>query len=241
MSLGEQLIKDVYEALRASTLWNETALIVTYDEHGGFFDHVPPPVNAPNPDGLNASDAGGFDFTRIGMRVPCVVVSPWIAKGSVWHATEAKEYDSNTPGVGAFEHSSLASTIVHKLFSPVEGMPKPEYLTKRDQWAATFEHVFESLDAPREDSDCIRVLPSVWSPSENLPSAPVLILDGSQPMSDLQQELVVIVAGAAEDAEMFKVGDEDGSKATATWNEGEGYTYVVRKMKELLLSAWGRQ
>lgn len=40
---GERLIKNVYEALRASPAWNETLLILNYDEHGGFYDHVPPP------------------------------------------------------------------------------------------------------------------------------------------------------------------------------------------------------
>ena len=82
VSLGEKLIKDVYEALRSSSLWNETALVITYDEHGGFFDHVKPPTNIPNPDGRNSTD-DPFDFTRLGVRIPTVVVSPWVRKGSV--------------------------------------------------------------------------------------------------------------------------------------------------------------
>ena len=65
VSIGDQLIKDVYDAVRASPLWNKTALIITYDEHGGFFDHVPPPMNVPNPDGINSTD-DPFDFTRLG-------------------------------------------------------------------------------------------------------------------------------------------------------------------------------
>jgi phospholipase C len=40
---GERLIKNVYEALRNSPLWNDTLLVINYDEHGGFFDHVSPP------------------------------------------------------------------------------------------------------------------------------------------------------------------------------------------------------
>lgn len=65
VSIGDQLIKDVYDAVRASPLWEKTALIITYDEHGGFFDHVPPPMNVPNPDGMNSTD-DPFDFTRLG-------------------------------------------------------------------------------------------------------------------------------------------------------------------------------
>ena len=55
ISLGENLIKDIYEPLRASPLWNETAFIITYDEHGGFFDHVALPENIPSPDGINST------------------------------------------------------------------------------------------------------------------------------------------------------------------------------------------
>ncbi len=51
---GDELIADVYEALRANdAVWKKCALFVTYDEHGGFFDHVEPPA-AGNPDGINS-------------------------------------------------------------------------------------------------------------------------------------------------------------------------------------------
>lgn len=60
---GEVLLKEVYEALRASPQWNSTLLIITYDEHGGFFDPVPTPYNVPNPDGIIHPD---FDFDRLG-------------------------------------------------------------------------------------------------------------------------------------------------------------------------------
>ena len=68
VALGEQLIHDVYEALRSGPGWAQTLLIITYDEHGGCYDHVPPPSGATPPD----NDAGefGFDFTRFGVRVP---------------------------------------------------------------------------------------------------------------------------------------------------------------------------
>ena len=68
VALGEQLIHDVYEALRGGPGWAQTLLVITYDEHGGCYDHVPPPSGATPPD----NDAGefGFDFTRFGVRVP---------------------------------------------------------------------------------------------------------------------------------------------------------------------------
>lgn len=80
---GQMLVKEVYEALRASPQWNETLLVITYDEHGGFFDHVQTPfVNIPNPDGNTGPAPYFFKFDRLGVRVPTIMVSPWIKKGS---------------------------------------------------------------------------------------------------------------------------------------------------------------
>ncbi|KAL3688419.1 hypothetical protein R1sor_014728 [Riccia sorocarpa] len=85
---GQKLIKEVYEKLRASPQWNETFLLITYDEHGGFYDHIPTPVtHIPNPDGMNASYPEFFAFNRLGVRVPTIAISPWINKGlgnEVW-------------------------------------------------------------------------------------------------------------------------------------------------------------
>ncbi|HZB98030.1 MAG TPA: alkaline phosphatase family protein, partial [Candidatus Sulfotelmatobacter sp.] len=76
---GEQLIHDVYYALRNGPAWNATLLVVTYDEHGGCYDHVAPPSGATPPD--NSAGEFGFDFTRFGVRVPAVLVSPLIQPG----------------------------------------------------------------------------------------------------------------------------------------------------------------
>jgi phospholipase C len=53
--LGEQLIHDVYYTLRNGPGWNETLLLITFDEHGGNFDHVPPPPGAVPPDDIKKS------------------------------------------------------------------------------------------------------------------------------------------------------------------------------------------
>ncbi|HUH72113.1 MAG TPA: alkaline phosphatase family protein, partial [Mycobacterium sp.] len=58
---------------RQPGLWEKSLLIITYDEHGGNYDHVPPETGATPPD--NNTQAG-FDFTRFGVRVPAVIVSP---------------------------------------------------------------------------------------------------------------------------------------------------------------------
>ena len=76
---GEALIARVYDAIRSNAdLWASTLLIVTYDEHGGFYDPVPPPA-AIAPDAHRSST--GFAFDRLGVRVPTILVSPYVAKG----------------------------------------------------------------------------------------------------------------------------------------------------------------
>jgi phospholipase C len=88
ISAGEQLIKQVYEALRASPQWESSLFILTFDETGGFADHVPPPL-VPRPDNLTytaTTPSGGahtFLFDRLGGRIPTLLISPWVGKGVV--------------------------------------------------------------------------------------------------------------------------------------------------------------
>jgi len=87
---GERLIKFVYESIRASSCWTKSALIITYDEHGGFYDHFVPPGGVAAPG--DVAPKYGFDFTQLGVRVPAIVVSPWIPKNLIDHTT----YDHTT-------------------------------------------------------------------------------------------------------------------------------------------------
>lgn len=96
---GDNLIARVYNAIRKSSVWDKSLLIVTYDEHGGFYDSVVPSAKAPPPnDGTGAaSNTHGFDFAEFGVRVPAVIVSPRIAPGSVDHRL--------------FDHASVLATV----------------------------------------------------------------------------------------------------------------------------------
>ncbi|KAI8365959.1 phosphoesterase [Radiomyces spectabilis] len=131
---GELFYKQVYEALRASPQWNNLLFLLVWDEHGGFFDHVAPPTDVANPDGITDPS---FDFTRLGIRVPAILISPWIPKGLL------------IPQTDIFEHSSVPSTL-HELF----GM---DHLTARDRSARPF-HTYANLSEPR--TDCIKTLPN---------------------------------------------------------------------------------
>jgi phospholipase C len=141
---AEQLIANIYQVLRANPdLFARTVLLITYDEHGGFYDHVPPtvPVPAPSPvehatwatrlrRWLWRTNATAFDFRSLGVRVPAVVVSPLIEAGTVDHTV--------------LEHASVPATL-RALFAPGAAP-----LTQRDAAAATFLHLC-SRTSPRTD------------------------------------------------------------------------------------------
>lgn len=105
---GERFIASVYQAIKDNaTLWESTALLVTYDEHGGTYDHVPPP--ACTPDGFVAQpEATGtgkpFLFDRLGVRVPAILISPWIAGNTIVAG-------SGEPNGRVFEHASIPATV----------------------------------------------------------------------------------------------------------------------------------
>ena len=126
---GEQLIHDVYYALRNGPDWNNTLLVITYDEHGGNYDHVPPPWGAVPPD--NSVGEFGFDFTRFGVRVPALLVSPRIAAGTVFRARR-----------GTIDHTSVLKTI--------ELLWNVAPLTARDKAAPDLGDVL-TLAKPRTD------------------------------------------------------------------------------------------
>ncbi|XP_010938556.1 non-specific phospholipase C2 [Elaeis guineensis] len=145
---GQMFVKEVYETLRSSPQWNQTLLIITYDEHGGFFDHVPTPVGGvPSPDDVVGPDPFDFTFDRLGVRVPTILVSPWIEKGTVIHGPNGVPSPTSE-----YEHSSIPATV-KKIFD----LPSP-YLTKRDAWAGTFEGIVLSRTGPR--TDCPEQLPT---------------------------------------------------------------------------------
>ncbi|KAI3732859.1 hypothetical protein L1987_64069 [Smallanthus sonchifolius] len=147
VAVGQAFVKEVYETLRASPQWNEMALLITYDEHGGFYDHVATPLDhVPNPDGFIGPEPYYFRFERLGVRVPTLLISPWVDKGTVIH-----EPSGPTP-YSQFEHSSISATV-KKLFNL-----DSDFLTKRDEWAGTFESYF-NLQTPR--NDCPEKLPEI--------------------------------------------------------------------------------
>jgi phospholipase C len=133
---GEALIKATYEAIRNSPHWNTSLLIVTWDEHGGFYDHVQPPRAVPPGDTQPGSKYNhyGFTFAQYGVRVPAVVVSPLIPANII----DNRLYD----------HASIPATV-----EAAFGLPP---LTARDSGA---NNVLPLLSLAEPRTDCPTALP----------------------------------------------------------------------------------
>jgi phospholipase C len=102
---GENFLAQVYLAVTSGPQYkrNETLFIVTFDEHGGTYDHVAPPWGSINPDGKNGVE-NGFKFDLFGARVPTIFVSPFVPSGTVFRAPEGSTYP--------FDHTSFIATIL---------------------------------------------------------------------------------------------------------------------------------
>jgi phospholipase C len=157
---GEIFISQVYNAIFDNpALWKSTALLIVYDEHGAIFDHVKPPTCTP--DGFVASpqETGtgfSFAFDRLGVRVPAVLVSPWVQKGVVVPGPYA-------PGGRTFEHASIPATVMKFLLKNVLPPALPPGLlagdatnffnaSPREKGADTFLDLL--TDQMQPDDDC---------------------------------------------------------------------------------------
>ena len=112
---GQQFLRYIVDALRSSPSWKSTALILTYDEHGGFFDHVPPP----------ATPEGGTEpWDVLGVRVPTIVASPFTPKSVV----------SET-----FEHTSILKTIAERWDLEIPAEAGPRLPLVQSLWDSSFD------------------------------------------------------------------------------------------------------
>lgn len=151
---GEALIKQVYETIRNSPVWNQSMLIITYDEHGGFYDHVSPvPITPPGDKSVPFSTNDPypnqgltFNFATSGLRVPAVIISPWIQKNIIDHTM--------------YDHSSIPATLEQNF-----GLAA---LTARDANANNFMHLVGST----QRTDCPTTLSNPADPSVFPPTPP---------------------------------------------------------------------
>jgi phospholipase C len=159
---GEQLIAEVYNSLRGGPAWTKTLLIITYDEHGGIFDHVPPPPAIPP----SKTVTEPFNFDRYGVRVPTVIVSPFIRPGTV----------ARPSGPIPFDHTSILATL-RKRFELGDA------LTPRDDVAPDLDSILNLATPDNLGPDHLDALPFVASPADIARAKAI-------PLNDLQKSLI---------------------------------------------------
>ncbi|MBV8517694.1 MAG: hypothetical protein JO197_09865 [Acidobacteria bacterium] len=169
---GEELLSNIYWTLRGNEeLWNSTLLVILFDEHGGTFDHVPPPCTI-SPDGVTVANAGGysFNFDRLGVRVPAVLVSPLIDQ-QVVHTQ--------------FDHTSVLRTAIERF------LPNGTTLGQRETAASSLDAIINRT-TPRTDDPGVPKITIGWTPDDFTIEDPKL--------SKFQRELLAHAIIAAGDA-----------------------------------------
>ena len=168
VKLGEKFIYDAWRAVSHGRDWETTLMVITYDEHGGCYDHVAPPWTATNPD--NSKPQQPFGFNRYGVRVPAVVISPFIEPGTVFR--------SDSPSV-EYDHTSILATLRDWL-----GLSGKTMLpSKRIKKAPTLDKVLTRA-TPRRD------MPDIKPP--RISAAMKVPLDA--PLSSLQKSILAATA-----------------------------------------------
>lgn len=204
VSAGERVIASVFDTLLAKPeVFSKTLLLVVYDEHGGFFDHVIPPGHsgwadqprAPQAHTVVAPDDArenpdGFAFDQLGVRVPAVLVSPWLESGTVlgWHADD-DEFRRT------FDHCSILATL--KRMIPAANLRH----SRRVREAATLDVPVSRAQA-RSVDECGGPLLPVWTGSTYGPAG----------VSEHSEE---IAGPARELANKWKAGDGAADDQTA--------------------------
>lgn len=136
MTNGEMFVKKVYEAIASSPKWDTTLLVITFDENGGTYDHMPPWEAVPTgrePEVVQF----GFEFDCYGVRVPTLLISKHIKPGTIFRS----------PTAVPFDHTSIIATILEW-----QQIPKEEWrLGDRVDQAPTFDEVLEGAGDDDEE------------------------------------------------------------------------------------------
>lgn len=131
VTAAQSLVLTIYSALLASPAWKKTLFIITYDEHGGFYDHVVPPEAADDDP----------NFRRYGVRVPALIISPWVIPGSVSHTD--------------FDHTSIIKTILLRFCREPDGS-----IPNMGSRVANANHLGDLLVLPKPRPISARLVPN---------------------------------------------------------------------------------
>jgi phospholipase C len=208
---GEILIRDVFNAIWGSQpVRDSTLLVVVYDEHGGLYDHVPPPTTV-NPDGKNWPGSPDsldppFHFTRLGVRVPAVLISPYIPKGTIDHTV--------------YDHGSLIATTTKLLLKNAANCS----LTARDRAANTFERNL-NLAQPRNETISLSL---TAKPSESLVALGQAHLDAAHLNADINDHLRAHVeATSFIEKQVLPAAEQSGVDPDSIRSEQQASAYLT--------------
>jgi phospholipase C len=174
---GQNLVSSVYNALvtGGNSLWSKTLLVVTYDEHGGIYDHV-------SPRQWTTPDDNGAEFQHYGVRVPAFIVSPWAAR--------QKAYGSQShhlqPERVIFDHTSILRTILRRFCTPPDGQT-PGMTARVD--AANDLGALLTEEQARTD----------FTTAPTIPNVPISLKDKffiDMPQSDFEKEMLALAGQA---------------------------------------------
>ena len=176
---GEGLIKATYEAIRNSAVWPTSVLVITWDEHGGFYDHgMPPAAPAPGDTAPGAEyNEYGFTFERYGARVPALVISPLIPRNLIDHRV--------------YDHASIPATV--------EALFGLSPMTARDAQARRLDSLI-TLQTPRDDAPLTLPAPAVSGGALSVSpaaAAPVALTSVSRPTDSVDDGNLPAVVHAA--------------------------------------------
>jgi phospholipase C len=171
---GDNLVYRVYSAVRKSPDWEKTLLIIIFDEHGGCYDHVPPPTTiAPDQAFIEKGNPGysGFKFDHLGVRVPAVVISPFTRAGMVLN--------------DVYDHTTILKTVM-ECFGMVDFVSNK--LGDRAAKAKPLQEAVK-LDVPRQDLPVIPTPPTleVSAVQKTLALGKWLLHASEKPVTDLHK------------------------------------------------------
>lgn len=225
---GEKLIKAVYDAVTSNQQsWESTMLVITYDEHGGLYDHVRPPA-AVNPDNTN-SITPPFEFNRLGVRVPAVIISPFVPRGTIIH--------------DVFDHTSIIATA-RKLF--IQDFAN-SWLTERDRRANTFENCLTlanprpgKVTIPQPSSPPLNLMADAFNGSDaSIKAGPNSVpqTTANNPLSELQ-EIMVLQTFALESS--LRPSQQTGRHISEIKTEQAAAEYIEEVQAKLKFGTAGR-
>lgn len=208
VSGGENIIGNVFNWITQSPLWPNSMLIITYDEHGGFYDSVTPGSAIP-PDTSDQPGANGFIFNQLGVRVPAVIISPLVTAG----------VDSTV-----YDHSSVPATV-EQLF----GLPS---MTARDAAANNFTHLLPSGAARTERPQTLNA--GRTSPPKPPMTAEELTALSQEPIPESGNLIGILAVAQKTDIELSSGTPVERAaivaKVQTLQTRGDAQTYITQVM-----------